>query len=75
MSIGTDIQKEYFFLCKYLGGEFGTGTGPEFGNNPEYTTNGNYTPEIIKREDIAKVILLPPEIRDRFIIDLEEGLV
>ena len=29
-------QREYFFLCKYESGVFGTGDGPEFSKNPEY---------------------------------------
>ena len=68
-------QKEYFYLCKYISGEFGTGTGPEFSNNPEYISNGNYIPEIIKREDIEKIILLPPEIREAFIKDINKNNV
>ena len=29
-------QKEYFFLCEYIDGEFGTGTGPEFSYDHKY---------------------------------------
>ena len=29
-------QREYFFLCEYESGVFGTGNGPEFSRNPEY---------------------------------------
>ena len=29
-------QREYFFLCEYESGVFGTGDGPEFSGNPKY---------------------------------------
>ena len=29
-------QREYFFLCEYESGVFGTGNGPEFSGNPKY---------------------------------------
>lgn len=66
-------QKEYFFLCKYLGGEFGTGQGPEFSGNPKYAHRGKYIPEIIKREEVDKITLLPYTIRDKFIEDVKNG--
>lgn len=66
-------QEEYFFLCEYVGGEFGTGEGPEFNNDPKYIDSGKYLPEIIKREDINNILLLPPEIKERLVEDLEKG--
>lgn len=66
-------QKEYFFLCKYIKGEFGTGNGPEFSNNPKYIDSGKYLPEIIKIEDIKNIPLLPPEIKEKLLIDIEKG--
>lgn len=66
-------QKEIFFLCEYISGEFGTGDGPEFQNNPEYIESGKYLPEIIKREDVKDLLLLPPEIKEKFISDMENG--
>ena len=66
-------QKEYFFLCEYVSGKFGTGQGPEFSNNPKYIDSGKYLPEIIKKEEIKNIPLLPPEIKDKLIIDLEKG--
>ena len=67
-------QKEYFFLCKYKGGEFGTGEGPEFSNNPKYIDSGKYLPEIIKKEDVKNIPLLPPEIKEKLVEDIENGL-
>ena len=68
-------QKEYFFLCEYLGGEFGTGEGPEFSNNPKYADSGEYLPEIIKAEDIEKLLLLPGEIKDKFVDDVKNSRI
>ena len=64
-------QDEYFFLCKYVSGEFGTGTGPEFSNDPAYFEYGEYIPEIIKKEDIKSLTLLPVEIKEKFLTSLE----
>lgn len=65
-------QKEYFFLCEYVSGKFGTGEGPEFSNNPKYVDSGKYFPEIIKVEDIKNIPLLPPEIKEKLVRDIEE---
>lgn len=72
---GEQNKKEYFFLCKYVGGKFGTGTGPEFSGDPKYAHRGKYIPEIIKREDIEKIVLLPYEIRDKFVEDIKNGKI
>ena len=66
-------QKEYFFLCEYISGKLGTGDGPEFNKDPKYADRGNFIPEIIKREDIEKINLLPPEIKDKFVEDVKNG--
>lgn len=66
-------MKEYFFLCEYIDGEFGTGDGEEFSSNPEYKDSGEYIPEIVKRENIQGLILLPLEIKEKFVQDLQEG--
>lgn len=65
-------QKEIFFLCKYESGKFGTGTGPEFSGNQKYIDSGKYIPELIKKEDIEKINLLPPEIKEKIIADLQK---
>lgn len=66
-------QKEYFYLCKYIDGKFGTGNGPEFNNDPKYIDSGKYLPEIIKKEDIKDILLLPSEIKELFIKDIKDG--
>lgn len=66
-------MKEYFFLCEYIDGEFGTGEGEEFSNNPKYKDAGEFIPEIVKKEDIADIVLLPPEIKEKFLQDLKNN--
>lgn len=66
-------MKEYFFLCEYVDGAFGTGDGEEFSNNPEYKDSGEYIPEIVRREEISDLVLLPLEIKEKFVQDLQEG--
>lgn len=68
-------MREYFFLCEYVDGEFGTGDGEEFSNNPEYKDNGEYIPEIVKRENISDLILLPLQIKEKFVQDLQQGVL
>ena len=62
-------MKEYFFLCEYVDGKFGTGEGEEFSINPEYKDSGEYIPENVKKEDISKIVLLPLEIKEKFLED------
>ena len=66
-------QKEIFFLCEYIDGEFGTGDGPEFNNDPKYIESWKFLTEIIKMEDVKDLLLLPHEIKDKFVKDIEEG--
>ena len=67
--------KEYFFLCKYISGEFGTEDGPEFSGDPKYAHRGQYLPEIVSREDVENITLLPFEIRDKFVEDIKKGRI
>ena len=66
-------QKEIFYLCEYVSGKFGTGNGPEFSNDPKYIDSGKYLPEIIKKDEIKNLLLLPTEIKEKFVEDLEKG--
>ena len=68
-------QKEIFYLCKYIDGKFGTGDGPEFSNNPKYIDSGKYVPEIIKKEEIKNICLLPPEIKNKLVKDIEKKIL
>lgn len=66
-------QRTIYYLCEYISGKFGTGTGPEFSNDPKYVDSGKYIPEIVKREDIEKITLMPPKIKEQFIIDIKNN--
>lgn len=68
-------QKTIYYLCEYVSGKFGTGTGPEFSNDPKYISSGKYIPEIIKREDIEKIPLMPPEIKEQFVKDIKNKII
>lgn len=68
-------QKAIYYLCEYVGGEFGTGTGPEFSNDPKYINSGKFIPEIVKREDIEKLPLMPPEIKEKFVEDIKNNKI
>ena len=66
-------QKEIFYLCKYVSGTFGTGEGPEFSGDPKYIEGGKYLPELIDIENLEKINLMPPEIKNRIIEDIQNG--
>lgn len=63
-------QKEIYFLCKYIIGEFGTGEGPEFSGDPKYIDSGKYIPEIVRKHEIRNILLLPQEIKQKLIVDI-----
>ncbi len=50
---------EYFYLCEWISGEFGSGKGEEYDKN---NTNGVYKPTIIKIADIPNLPLMPAEV-------------
>ena len=66
-------QKEIFYLCEYISGKFGTGQGPEFSNDPKYKDSGKYIPELVEKENIKNINLLPLEIKKKIITDIENG--
>ena len=66
-------QKELYYLCEYVSGNFGTGQGPEFSNDPKYKDSGKYIPELVEKENIKNINLLPLEIKKKIITDIENG--
>ncbi len=72
---GEINKEEYFFLCEYISGKLGTGEGPEFNGDPKYADRGNFIPEIIKREEIENINLLPTEIKEEFVKDVKNGRI
>lgn len=54
-------RQEAFFICKYVSGKIGTGTGPEW-TNVDLKKYGKYEIENIPLNSIEKYNLLPKEI-------------
>ena len=57
-------ELNHFMLCEITEGIFGSGTGPEF-TNKEYSDRG----QLISREDMKDIDLVPNEIRDKILND------
>lgn len=64
-------RKQYFFVAKYKSGIIGSGTGEEM-TNTNYEKYGAYIPEIIAREEIKNIKLLPEEIKNIIISDFND---
>lgn len=59
---GREQQMEYFYRCSVVGGELGTGDGPEYAENNHY--DGTHEAEWVKMKDLAKIDLKPKEIKE-----------
>ena len=66
--IGEELD-EYLFLCKYISGTLGTGTGPEFSGDPKYADRGLYIPTIVPKGEIKNIRLLPEEFKEKMLKD------
>lgn len=53
---------DFFILCKYVGGSFGTGTGPEYTDPIRKTERGQYNPVLVTTEEITKINLVPADL-------------
>ena len=62
-------KDEYLYLCKYVSGTLGTGTGPEFSGDPKYADRGLYIPTVVPKEEIKNIRLLPEEFKEKIIED------
>ena len=58
---------EYFYLCDWINGEFGTGVGEEFDVNSN--KEGVYIPKLIEIDDIPNLPLMPKEVASSFYDD------
>lgn len=59
--------EEYVYYCVYKSGIFGTGTGPEFSEDPKYKDRGEYIPTIVKKDNIKNIRLIPENFKEEFI--------
>ena len=66
---------EYIFLCEYVSGEFGKGTGPEFSHDPAYADRGEYLPEIVDKNKIKDIPLFPEILKEKIVKDINEGKI
>lgn len=64
-------RKQYFFVAKYKSGKIGSGKGEEM-SNPDYEKYGAYILEIIPKEEIKNINLLPEEIKEEILKDLDK---
>ena len=62
----TTIQ--YFFLCNWTSGEFGTGVGEEFQDD---RNKGKYEPTLMPLEKIETLPLMPPEVAHQLAEDIK----
>lgn len=61
--------EEYLFVCEYISGKLGTGTGPEFSGDPKYIDRGEYIPTLISKDEFKNLRILPEEFKEKIIKD------
>jgi len=60
---------QYFYLCKWISGELGTGSGEEFQAD---RNRGVYMPTLMPIEKISELPLMPPEVARGLAEDLNQ---
>lgn len=69
--IRENKRRQFYFLVKQVGGEFGTGTGEEYG---EYDPiNGTYHPLWMPLEDVLNNNVVPRELAELVVRSHKEG--
>ena len=61
----------YFFNCKWISGNLGTGKGPEF-TSKEYENRGLYIPMAIPISELPKLNVVPSEVRNLIVDDYKD---
>jgi len=62
---GIEGQQEFFYLCKIVDGQMGTGQGPEFQAGTQY--KGEYRIKWINLKDLLEINLKPKEVKNKII--------
>jgi ADP-ribose pyrophosphatase YjhB (NUDIX family) len=62
---------QYFYLCEWIDGIFGSGKGPEMINYIE--KKGHYIPTLQKIKEINKINLQPTSITNQLINDIQNN--
>lgn len=60
---------EMFYLCRYIDGKMGTGTGPEF-TSERLSTRGQYIPTVLSLKEISEVDIIA-EVKNALLEDLQ----
>lgn len=60
-----ELEKIYFYKCKILSGEIGTGEGPEFQENSHY--EGSFHIEWLKISELEKYDLRPIKLKSKLL--------
>ena len=58
-------HQEFFYLCDVVGGQIGTGEGPEFQAGTHY--KGEYRIEWVSLKDLPKINLKPEEVKNKIV--------
>lgn len=66
-----DRRKQVYFLVRWVDGEFGTGTGEEFGEVDE--ENGTYNPMWMPLDEVLKKNVVPHELAELTVKSQKEG--
>ena len=64
----NETTKQPVYLCKYVGGEFGSGDGEEY---ERFNANNIYIPKLVNLNKLD-VPLFPPELSERLIDDYKK---
>jgi len=62
---GIEGQQEFFYLCNIVGGQIGTGQGPEFQAGTQY--KGEYRIKWVDLKNLPEINLKPEEIKSKII--------
>lgn len=65
-------RPQYFFLVERLGGEFGSGQGPEMGNSPQ-SPSGSFTPVWVPIEQLLQLVIRPLSVAEMVVRSTTES--
>jgi 8-oxo-dGTP pyrophosphatase MutT (NUDIX family) len=69
--IRENKRRQIYFLVKYIGGEFGTGTGEEYGE-PD-PAHGSYNPLWLPMDEVLNNNVVPHELAELVVRSYREG--
>jgi 8-oxo-dGTP pyrophosphatase MutT (NUDIX family) len=63
-----ETWEQHIFRCKIIGGELGTGQGPEYQEGSGY--EGSFEVEWVHKSEMKDKYILPQEVKDKIIEDI-----